>query len=394
MRSERGGVLVMVVLMFPVMLGFAALVIDVGHAYQLRRHLQASADAAALAGAQELPNVSNAQAVANAYDATSGRNLRSNLPTVTTLVTFPAPSGSKIKVTESAKSRGFFGGVLSVFGFAGLDGFDVSASAVAGKSSVTAGTPLAVFVHELCGNKGFISGGLNMRVEGGIHSNGHFEVKNQGFNAVGNATVYRPPHADSPSPPGPAQPTGCNTTDQPDSTYAGVVGDPARGKHRDWVTPYDTEAITKGFVPCTHTYTGDVKYENTTIPTGVHCVPPDKKFTIAGNVDGKITVIGGMIEVGGTGKLEPYNADHPVLFYSTNTTNVPIKLNPSGAYDWSGYIINRTGGIVINASSVTSPQNGLLEAEWVEINGENFTMLGTFPDSSSGTSFGAVVLQE
>jgi hypothetical protein len=394
MRSERGGVLVLVALMFPLMLAFAAIVIDVGHAYQVRRHLQASADAAALAGAQELPNVSNAEAVANAYDATAGHNTRSNLPPVTTVVTFPAPVGAKVKVTESATSRGFFGGVLAAFGFDDIDGFDVSASAVAGKSSTTVGTPLAVYVHELCGNKGFISGGEDMRIEGGIHSNGHFEVKNPGFEAVGNATVYRPPHANSPSPPGPAQGT-CKTTDQSDSTYAGVVGDPAPGKYRDWVTPYHTEAILKGLVGgCTHTWTGDQKYENTTIPDGVHCVPADKKFTIAGNVSGKITVVGGMIEVGGTGTLEPYDPDVPVLFYSTNTTSVPIKLNPSGAYDWEGYIINRKGGIVINASSVTSPQNGLLESEWLEINGENFTMLGTFPDSSEGTSFGAVVLEE
>ena len=393
MRGERGGVLVLVALMFPLMLAFAALVIDVGHAYQVRRHLQASADAAALAGAQELPNMSNAQVVANAYDATTGHNERSNLPPVTTVVTFPAPVGAKVKVTESAKSRGFFGGVLAAFGFDDIDGFDVSASAVAGKSSVTTGTPLAVYVHELCGNKGFISGGEDMRIEGAIHSNGHFEVKNPGFEAVGNATVYRPPHANSPSPPGPAQGT-CKTTDQSDSTYAGVVGNPSPGAYRDWVTPYHTEDILKGFVPCTHNLTNDVQFENTTIPTGVYCLPADKKFTIKGNTNGKITVIGGIIEVGGTGKLEPYNSDHPVLFYSTNTSGTAIKLNPSGAYDWTGYIINRKGGIEINASSVTSPQNGLLEAEWMDINGENFTMLGTFPDSSEGTSFGAVVLEE
>jgi hypothetical protein len=391
LRNERGGVLVMVAVMLPVLLGFAALVIDVGHAYQLRRHLQASADAAALAGAQELPNVSNAEAAARAYDAApDGRNERANLPEVTTVVTFPEPAGAKVKVTESAKSRGFFGGIP----IPGFDGFDVSATAVAGKSSTTAGTPLAVYVHELCGNKGFISGGLNMRIEGGIHSNGHFEVKNEGFEAVGSATVYRPPHASSPSPPGPPQPAACKTSDQSDSTYAGMVGDPAPARWRDWVTPYHTAADVTGRVACTHNATNDLKFENQAIPDGVYCLPPDKKFTIAGHVTGKITVVGGMIEVGGTGELEPYDSDVPVLFYSTNTTSVPIKLNPSGAYDWSGYIINRQGGIVINASSVTSPQNGLLEAEWVEINGENFTMLGTFPDSSEGERFGAVALEE
>jgi hypothetical protein len=388
-RGESGQVLVMVVVMLPVLFAFAALVIDVGHAFQLRRHLQAAADAAALAAAQELPNTASAEAVANGYSASPAqRNARSNLPEVTTAVSFPAPVGAKVRVTESAKSRGFFGGIL------GFDGFDVSATAVAAKSSTTTGTPLAVYVHELCGNKGFISGGLNMRIEGGIHSNGHFEVKNEGFEAVGAATVYRPPHASSPSPPGPPQPAACKTSDQSDSTYAGIVGDPSPGRWRDWVTPYHTPADVTSRAPCTFTPTNDVKYENTTIPDGVYCLPADKKFTIAGNVTGKITVVGGIIEVGGSGRLEPYDSDVPVLFYSTNTSTVPIKLNPSGAYDWRGYIINRQGGIVINASSVTSPQNGLLEGEWIEINGENFTMLGTFPDSSEGDSFGAVMLEE
>ena len=43
---------------------------------------------------------------------------------------------------------------------------------------------------------------------------------------------------------------------------------------------------------------------------------------------------------------------------------------------------------------MTSPFNGLLEAEWILVNGENFTMLGTFPDSSEGPMFGAVALEE
>jgi hypothetical protein len=137
-----------------------------------------------------------------------------------------------------------------------------------------------------------------------------------------------------------------------------------------------------------------VKFENSMIPSGVHCLPQDKKFTIAGNASGNITVIAGMLEVGGSGSLRPYDSSHPVLFYSTNTAGTAIKLNPSAAYDWSGYIINRFGGIEVNAAGVSSPQDGLLEAEWVHINGENFTMLGTFADSPEGNTFGAVRLEE
>jgi Flp pilus assembly protein TadG len=408
--DERGGVLVMFVLFMPVLILFAAFVLDIGHAFQLRRHLQASADAAALAAAQELPNTTAATSVANDYSASAGgRNENANLPSVTTEVTFPAPAGAKVRVTESAKSRVFFGGILDLFGEA-FDGIDVSATAVASKSSPTTGTPLAMYVHELCGassgNKGLIAAGDNMRVEGGIHVNGQFKIGNPGFNSVGKATVYRPSAG---SPPGPAHPGSCNGTaplfiedingGSGPSTYctgcsSGPVGDPELGAYRDWVTPYHTEAIMKSFTPCTINHSGDIKYENTAIPSGVHCLPPDKKFTVAGNSSGNITVIGGMIEVGGTGALSPYNSDHPVLFYSTNTAGTSVKMNPSAAYDWTGYIINRLGGIEINATGVISPFNGLLEAEWILVNGESFTMLGTFPDSSDGGMSGAVALEE
>ncbi len=49
-----------------VMLGFAAFAIDVGRAYFAKRQLQASADAAALAGAQNLPDEAAAKALADA----------------------------------------------------------------------------------------------------------------------------------------------------------------------------------------------------------------------------------------------------------------------------------------------------------------------------------------
>jgi Flp pilus assembly protein TadG len=410
--DERGAVLITVVLFLPVLLLFAAFVLDVGHAFQLRRHLQSSADAAALAAAQELPNTTNAQTVANDYSASAGgRNAIPSLPPVTTSVEFPgSPPGGKVRVTQSATSRVFFAGVVSLFGHADWDGFDVSATAVASKTSTAGGTPLAVYVHELCGassgNKGLIAAGDNMRVEGGIHVNGQFKIGNPGFNSVGKATVYRPSAG---SPPGPSHPGACNglaplriediNGGSGPSTYCtgcsgGPVTDPGVAAYRDWVTPYHTEAITKGFLPCTINHSGDVKYENQAIPSGVHCLPRDKKFTIAGNSSGNITVIGGVIEVGGTGVLRPYNATHPVLFWSSNTSGTAIKMNPSGAYDWTGYIINRLGGIEINAEGVTSPFHGLLEAEWVHINGLSFTMLGTFPDSSDGPMFGAVALEE
>jgi Flp pilus assembly protein TadG len=93
----------MFALFLPVLLLFAALVLDVGHAFQVRRHLQASADAAALAAARELPNTASATSFANDYSASAGgRNENPNLTVVSTAVTFPDPVGAKVRVTESA----------------------------------------------------------------------------------------------------------------------------------------------------------------------------------------------------------------------------------------------------------------------------------------------------
>jgi len=58
--QERGSVVVIVALSLTVLLGFCAIVTDVGFLYAQKAHLQNSVDAAALAGVQALPNNPNA----------------------------------------------------------------------------------------------------------------------------------------------------------------------------------------------------------------------------------------------------------------------------------------------------------------------------------------------
>jgi len=53
--------------MLVVMIGFSAFVVDIGHAYFAKRQLQASADAAALAGAQVLPDTAAAMSLAGQF---------------------------------------------------------------------------------------------------------------------------------------------------------------------------------------------------------------------------------------------------------------------------------------------------------------------------------------
>lgn len=56
LREEKGAVAVIIAILVVVLVGFAALVVDVGAIYEERRQNQTVADAAALAGAQELPD--------------------------------------------------------------------------------------------------------------------------------------------------------------------------------------------------------------------------------------------------------------------------------------------------------------------------------------------------
>src|ERR1700730_7972064 len=71
-RDERGQVIVLVVVALVGLLGMCALVIDLGYLYWNQRHLQATADAAALAGAMQLPDAASSVSVARQFGSGSG----------------------------------------------------------------------------------------------------------------------------------------------------------------------------------------------------------------------------------------------------------------------------------------------------------------------------------
>src|SRR3979411_2171479 len=82
-RDARGQVIVLVVLALLALLGMCALVIDLGYLYWNQRHLQASADAAALAGAMQLPAAPSRVSVAKQFGTGTGaKNKDSRLSNV------------------------------------------------------------------------------------------------------------------------------------------------------------------------------------------------------------------------------------------------------------------------------------------------------------------------
>ena len=88
-KEERGQMLPMACLMMTILIGMAGFTIDTGRVYYSFHQLQAATDAAALAGAEALPNT-NASSQAIAYSGVSGNaNAIPGLPGVTMVSGYP-----------------------------------------------------------------------------------------------------------------------------------------------------------------------------------------------------------------------------------------------------------------------------------------------------------------
>ena len=110
-KNETGQAVVLLTLSLAVIMGMAAFVIDVGSWYHTKRHLQGTADAAVLAGAQLLPtNSSGAQSQALTYANKNGGNVAGADITVSTTVF----QNDTIKVKAQKTAPGIFSGVLGI----------------------------------------------------------------------------------------------------------------------------------------------------------------------------------------------------------------------------------------------------------------------------------------
>jgi Flp pilus assembly protein TadG len=137
-RDESGQALVLATIVMVVLIAFTGFAIDVGHAYLVQRQLQAATDAAALAGALDLPDKSQAIQTAKDYGPEPGkRNApRSNdnatidvqTKCVTAIVTGCTPANGEvnsISVKSTSQVNTVFAKVI------GFDSFTVKAAATA-----------------------------------------------------------------------------------------------------------------------------------------------------------------------------------------------------------------------------------------------------------------------
>jgi Putative Flp pilus-assembly TadE/G-like len=135
-RDERGQAAVLTVLFLVVLVGMAAAVLDVGSWYKEDRELQATMDAAALAGAQALPDDPDAAtALAGDYSTKNGGGLDTSAVSQTTI------PNDTIAVAGSREAPGFLAKIF------GIDSVTVHATAKARSgvlSSAKYAAPIAV----------------------------------------------------------------------------------------------------------------------------------------------------------------------------------------------------------------------------------------------------------
>jgi len=379
--------LVMTAILLVVIIGLAALAIDVGSFYQAQRQAQAAADAGALAGADAL--VGGASAASATSTATTLAN--TNYPSTTTPTA--TVNGQTITVNVANTTPAYFGRIF------GVTSADVGARAVASATSSYApcGSPgsscYAVFAMDSsCSASGVSSTAGNITLNGGVHSNGSISINaNNGFG----------PTSFGPTASGCKASTGSNDT----FTSGPTSGPVLTAWPIDYSVTYPacgasmpTQCTGPGGTPSYCNYAA-ASYIFTTQPTtGIYCAygtgtPADPgtytgAISFPGNFSATASYIGGSINVTGSVSFTPYTntATNKLLFYAAGTgsggLSPAIYLNAGGS-TYGGHMFAPNGMIYVGAGKNST---SFLEGKDVVLAAGAMTITGSGPQVPSGGS--------
>jgi Flp pilus assembly protein TadG len=355
-RAERGSVAVIVAILLPVIIGIAGLAIDVGSWYLTQAQLQNAADAAAIAGAQDLPNNPTGAAAAaqtQVTDNVSGA-------TVTSVTPYNG-SSSQIQVTVSKRSTVSFAAVL------GIGAPTVTASAVATASQ---GTGNFIYAASTACNAISIATSGQLAATS-LWSNGGITVSGQHTTVSGQVDIGNSacPFPSQLTPPG-ATSVGTNT---------------------GWPVPLPTTA--QGNMSSSCSSASIVITDSSWLsanPPGIYCTTG---FVLIFN-SGSLTFNGYefvsentspnaiYVSTSGNTTFTGYSAGSApqTLFYATAGG---INFNNSGSGALTGYVFAPNGQVSFSVSGNTD--TGFIEASTIALsNSGNTSLTGTGPSSSGG----------
>jgi hypothetical protein len=408
-----------VALVLPVLLGFAAVVVDGGNLFAQRRTVQNAADAAALAIAdQELDaygagcdlNLSACQKTLVNY---SNRNRGpdgmitaddcARKPTdCYTLETSYIGGRARVKVTIKKHASIFFGGVLRKFGV--LPSYNVQASATA--STKPTGIPLFMFAMDNTNCTAIqINGPNNDNTVGanefpGIWSNGGVKVNSPGnttdllvLNRLVNPNPCLVPDPTKLSGPAPGYgPVPVSyVAERPRTTLP---------TSHSWPSPMPNPASMRAECPASHSSNKDESVNSdpggsgwpwTDTAPGVYCAPDNKTIVIGGP---GLTLVGYSFIAGditlnkagdsfGCTDATPCSSSAPRTVFFGTTGNVTLT-QAVGAWDGEIYAPGDTanngsvtGGKVTFSGGASATFDGLIESQTIQVNAKQTIFSGT-----------------
>ena len=162
-KSCKGTAAVTTALMMTLILGFSALVVDIGIVSIQKSRLQNAVDSAALAAAQDLPSTADAADTARAYLDSNGFESAS--------INVSFANNDRQVTVEAAQSFDYM--LAGVFG---MDSVEVMASATAQKGGryLRGAFEYAIFSSDMNQELILNSNGKDTYVEGSVHSNNGF----------------------------------------------------------------------------------------------------------------------------------------------------------------------------------------------------------------------------
>ncbi|MBI4570391.1 MAG: Tad domain-containing protein [Chloroflexi bacterium] len=361
LRRERGQMLAVAALIFPVLLGFVGLVVDGGAYYAARRQVQNAADEAALAATHVLEDggtVSSATAAALEYAAANGFDNDGVSNTVN--IDIPPTSGNHqgdpdyVEVLINEEAPTFFIHVLLA------DAPNVQGRAVAGLTQSDGGGYAIFANNNNCGNPDALEvpGSTNV-VNGGMHSNANIKVAGSN-NTLNGPTTYRCS----------IQIGGQNNTFNPAPDQTGN-------------RPLPVNYTFSDFPPCTFTFThpanlnsvqevwvGGNQNSNQLLP-GVYC--STSTLSLSGsNVSGNVTFAAmGKVNISGSNfNLTPYWNN--VLMFTEDASSSALDVSGSGG-TWQGILLAPNGKAKV-AGSGNFAYSGSIIGDTVQVSGSNFSI--------------------
>lgn len=348
MSNQSGTVLIVTAGMLVVVIGAAALAIDLGSFWKAQKQAQAAADAAALAASQDLPTNTTAA-------STDGTNYgRTNYPgsTVSVQTNYNSQPG-EVKVTVHANTPSFFGQ------FFGLTKANVTASAVAGGNGTSA--PAAIFAYDdQCAHPGIALDANATSITGAVISNGSLSQEANPTSTLGVGSY--------------GGPNGCAYTDNGKGQFtSGPTENPA-------LQAFPTD-FRNNPPACTVTGTNMTwSQSNATIPAGVYCA--SGTITLSGNnLNGTgVTFIANSFVITGNNAVFSAPSSTGLLFYETGTSTLRFE----GNHMTLATVSDPQGGIIFapNATVQFDGNNsgtGFIEANDVVIDGNSFQINGSGP---------------